>query len=404
MNFEILDETETLEACHSLSIARFGDGELRLATGGDAISQKADGNLRGELRDILGEYAGCMVAIPNFDATPNKVTWSKYNAPPFVGLFRQPLYGSAFITRPDNAPWIDNSEYWQKVRDLWAGKDVALVLGDTKSLTPGMLAGARKVQVLEAPRRDAYTAVDTLEDHLRTWAGLVVMCLGATATVLAHRLTRHGVHALDLGHIGMFMKHAGMYSTTPAELISSEYRRLNEELHADPKGFGGDGKKHAERVLEYVQKIGARSVCDYGCGEGTLKPALRRLGFEGFVAEYDPAMKGKTDLPKPAQLLVSTDVLEHIEPDRLDAVMRHQFLVAELGAFVTIATRPANKVLPDGRNAHLIQETPEWWLDKLRAVGWIVVEEFKKMKDGKCREVWVWLKKPPGSGLDTVKI
>jgi hypothetical protein len=33
----------------------------------------------------------------------------------------------------------------------------------------------------------------------------------------------------------------------------------------------------------------------------------------------------------------------------------------------TIATGPAMKTLPDGRNAHLIQEGPEWWTAKLFA-------------------------------------
>ncbi len=394
MKYEVMTEAATLEACHSFSIARFGDGELRLATGGAAISQKADPKLAAELQDILVNYCGCVVGIPNFDTTPNKSTWERYRVRPFGGFYCQDLYGSAFITRPDNAPWIDTPEYWGQVRELWAGKDVALVVGDTKSLTAGMLAGAASVRVIEAPRQNAYEAVDGLEEELRRWSGLVVMCLGAAATVLAARLTRRGVHALDLGHIGMFMKHAGSF-VDPATLISADYVKQNRLLHEDPRGFGGDGKKHAERILDYCAKIGARSVCDYGCGEGTLKKALRGLKFEGFVAEYDPGMPGKSALPKPAHLLACTDVLEHIEPDKLEAVLRHQFAVAELGAFMTIATRPANKVLPDGRNAHLIQETPAWWLEKLRAIGWQVDDTLEKMKDGKCREVWVWLRKGP---------
>lgn len=392
MKYEILGEAETLAACHDLSLARFGDGELRLAIGGAAISQRADPKLAHELQDILVNYCGCIVGIPNFDATPNKESWDKYRARPFAGFYCQDLYGSAFITRPDNAPWIDTPDYWAAVRALWAGADVALVVGDTKSLTPGMLTGARSVRVFEAPRQDAYAHVGRLEEELGTWAGLVLMCLGATATVLAARLTRRGVHALDLGHIGMFMKHAGAF-VDPATLISPDYARQNRAMHEDPRGFGGDGKKHAERVYEFAKKLGARSVCDYGCGEGTLKTAMKKLGWVGFFAEYDPGMPGRDALPKPAQLLACTDVLEHIEPEHLDAVLRHQFAVAELGAFMTIATRPANKVLPDGRNAHLIQETPAWWLEKLRSVGWQVADTFEKMKDGKCREVWVWLTK-----------
>jgi len=397
MKLDILSEGQTLAACESLGLARFGDGELRLAVGGSAISQKSDPALADELRDILGTYGGFVVGIPNFNTTPNRLTWDKYRATPFAGLFLQDLYGSAFVTRPDNAPWIDTPDYWERVRDLWKGKDVALVVGDTKSLTPGMLTGAKSVRVFNGPPKDAYSVVDQLEEELATWSGVVLACLGAAATVLCARLAARGVHALDLGHIGMFMRHAGAYVPT-GTLISPAYIEQNRILHEDPRGFGGDGKKHAERILNYATRIGARSICDYGCGEGTLKPALERLGFRGFIGEYDPGMPGvRQNLPKPAQLLACTDVLEHIEPDRLDAVLRHQFNVAELGAFFTIATRPANKILPDGRNAHLIQESPAWWLDKLRATGWEIDEKVEKMKDGKCREVWVWAIKPKGS-------
>lgn len=393
MNFETLNESETLAACRRLSIARFGDGELRLATGGAATSQKADQRLAAELRDILEHYDGFIVGIPTFAATPNKATWEKYRRSPFLEMFRQDLYGSAFITRPDNAPWIDTPTYWQAVRELWRDKNVVLVAGTSKSLTPATLEGARSVEVVEVPERDAYSVIDETAEKISDAADLVILCAGAAATCLAARLDARGIHALDLGHIGMFMKHAGMYATPAADLISDHYRALNVQLHADPRGFGGDGKKHAERVLDYATTIGARSICDYGCGEGTLKPALYKLGWRGFVAEYDPAMKGKESLPKPAQLLVSTDVLEHIEPEKLGAVLQHQFRCAELGAFFTIATRPANKILPDGRNAHLIQEKTAWWLDQLRATGWNVDHSFEKTKGDQVREVWVWCRK-----------
>jgi hypothetical protein len=33
----------------------------------------------------------------------------------------------------------------------------------------------------------------------------------------------------------------------------------------------------------------------------------------------------------------------------------------------TIATGPAAKTMPDGRNAHLIQEGAEWWISRLFA-------------------------------------
>jgi len=38
----------------------------------------------------------------------------------------------------------------------------------------------------------------------------ILLCLGPTATVLAWRLAKRGKWALDLGHIGMFMKRLGV--------------------------------------------------------------------------------------------------------------------------------------------------------------------------------------------------
>lgn len=396
---EVLTEEQTLDWIFRLGVARFGDGELRLAAGGSCSSQRADKKLQRELVALLADYHGLMVAIPNFAKTPRRDVWDKYARPPYSRLFQQRTYGSAFITRPDNAPWIDTPEYWNKVRGLWRGENVILVTGDEKSLTRTQLLaeGARSVREIKTARQHAYEHINALDEEIGKTSDVVIMCIGATATALAGRLGARGVRGLDLGHIGMFMRHAGAY-VDPATLISKGYRAQNVELHRRPEGFGGDGKKHAERVFEYAQKIGARSICDYGCGEGTLAVALRSLGWKGFIAEYDPAMPGKNHLPKPAQLVACTDVLEHIEPEYLDAVLRHIWAVAELGAFFTIATRPANKVLPDGRNAHLIQETPKWWRAKLLEHGWEILDWFEKTKGDTTREVWAWLRKTKSTG------
>jgi 2-polyprenyl-3-methyl-5-hydroxy-6-metoxy-1,4-benzoquinol methylase len=76
---------------------------------------------------------------------------------------------------------------------------------------------------------------------------------------------------------------------------------------------------------------------------------------------------GRDVLPKPSDVVVCTDVLEHIEPEKLDAVLDHILRLTGYFAHLVISTRPANAVLPDGRNAHLIVETPDWWLEKILA-------------------------------------
>jgi len=63
-------------------------------------------------------------------------------------------------------------------------------------------------------------------------------------------------------------------------------------------------------------------------------------------------------------MVACIDVLEHIEPDCLTDVLDDlQRLVLKYGLF-TVHTKPAVKILPDGRNAHLIQEPMTWWQDK----------------------------------------
>ena len=75
-----------------------------------------------------------------------------------------------------------------------------------------------------------------------------------------------------------------------------------------------------------------------------------------------------------------TDVLEHIEPDCVDMVIEDIFRLTKRAAFLVIANRPALRALPDGRNAHLIQEGPEWWLPKLWSVGFSL-SQFREIKN-----------------------
>ena len=103
------------------------------------------------------------------------------------------------------------------------------------------------------------------------------------------------------------------------------------------------------------------------------------------IAEYDPAIPGKNELPEPADLVVCTDVLEHIEPGLLPNVLEHLRSLTRKCFFFAIDCGPANKHFPDGRNVHLIQEPPLWWLNKLD--GYLHIGGFNervlKVKDKK---------------------
>ena len=159
------------------------------------------------------------------------------------------------------------------------------------------------------------------------------------------------------------------------KLMSPAYRALQRELHARPNGYGGKGDKWAAGVAALVARFDATSVLDYGCGEGSLKKALAPMvGSRVRIDEYDPAIEGKDHAPSFADLVVCTDVLEHVEPEYLSATLAHLKVLARKAVFVVVATRPSNKTMLDGRNAHLIIRPAEWWQGQAEAAGFTVAD------------------------------
>ncbi len=156
----------------------------------------------------------------------------------------------------------------------------------------------------------------------------------------------------------------------PRDLISAGYLDEQRKLHASPRGYGQRGDKWADGVRRLVVKYDCSSVLDYGCGAGALKIALRPLlPLTVRIDEYDVAIRGKDAPPSFADLVVCTDMLEHVEPEFLDGVLAHLKALARKAVFVVIATRPAKKTLSDGTNAHLIIENDDWWKDRLAKAG-----------------------------------
>jgi len=141
--------------------------------------------------------------------------------------------------------------------------------------------------------------------------------------------------------------------------ITDEYVELNKKMHLNPV-YGIGGRSRKEVVLKLSETLKTRSILDYGCGKGTLADALP---FP--IWEYDPAIPGKDSVPRAADLVVCLDVLEHVEPEMLDNVFGDLVRCANKMLFAIIDTGPADKDLPDGRNAHLIQQNKDWWAEKL---------------------------------------
>lgn len=158
-------------------------------------------------------------------------------------------------------------------------------------------------------------------------------------------------------------------------MISDNYRRQLEALHAQEPRWGTTAHKYAGRIAEIIETMGAKTILDYGCGKGTLATSLAGLPYK--ISEYDPGIPGKSSLPKhPCDLLVSCDVLEHIEPEAIDATLEEMRAYCTRASFHVIALYDVNRKLPDGRSVHLIVESKEWWQERLAKAypGWKMQE------------------------------
>lgn len=206
-----LSEDETLERmCAGASLARLGDGELAIAQGRGNSTHAPNPALAKDLRRILHDPApGCLPAIPTMDPkSPKFANWLRCKAR-FAPLFDQAyVYGSAFVGRSDCAPWILRADYFASFRGLWAGRRVAAVCAEDHGLCKLLAPDAAHVTRVACPKAEAYAALPAIEAAcLAAGAEIAVICAGPAATVLADRLARAGLQAIDLGRgAGMLLR------------------------------------------------------------------------------------------------------------------------------------------------------------------------------------------------------
>jgi hypothetical protein len=143
--------------------------------------------------------------------------------------------------------------------------------------------------------------------------------------------------------------------------ITGKYKNLLLDLHRVKFFSGGNFK--ASLVSELL--TGIDSVLDFGCGQGEVIQELSRLHPTINFVGYDPGVTDFEKIPEyPSDLLISMDVLEHIEPELLDTNLKLINGLFTKKAFLIVACYPAGKLLPNGNNAHLIVQDDTWWEEK----------------------------------------
>lgn len=139
-----------------------------------------------------------------------------------------------------------------------------------------------------------------------------------------------------------------------------EYKALQEQFHQQRPDYGCSGHKYADPILKLARSMKTESILDYGAGKCTL---AKSIPFP--ITNYDPFVPALSTEPAPHDVVVCTDVMEHVEEECVRDVLLHIRNLTNKVVFFQIATRPAQKTLPDGRNAHITLHSAAWWMLEL---------------------------------------
>jgi len=133
-------------------------------------------------------------------------------------------------------------------------------------------------------------------------------------------------------------------------------------------------------LRDYARQMQATDMLDYGGGRGaqyklqgieidgtTHNDTCDYLGIKQSTC-FDPGVTGTREFGK-YDLVACVDALEHCDRQDLPWIVRQLFQCARKGVFANIASYKANKILPNGENAHCTIEPAEWWMGLFAAVA-----------------------------------
>lgn len=202
----VYDEWRTL--CGLLagsSLARFGDGELKIMYGAGYAREPPNEGLTRELRDTFMRPArGCLLGVPTMAPGPKLANWERH-AERFAALMWDSSvkeWYSAFISRPDSAPHIRCPRFARAAEALWFRRRATVVCQRHGSMLDLVRLSTSAIWI-ECPTHNAYAFIDTLEAAVAlTEPEIAILSAGPTATLLANRLARRGIQAIDFGSAG----------------------------------------------------------------------------------------------------------------------------------------------------------------------------------------------------------
>lgn len=217
-----IDETLDKIIKEKYSISRFGDGEfLYIIDKLNLPFQKYNKELSNKLATILkSDFNKHMVALPNaYHSLENLnrdslLTWKSQISWIYPRLkkylIKDKVYYNANITRL-YMPFNDKSKsasYFEKIMNVWKGREVLLVEGEKSRLGVGndLFAHATKLERILVPMHHAFSKYKEilLEVQKHSTSKLVLLAIGPTATVISYELAvGYGYQAIDIGNLDL---------------------------------------------------------------------------------------------------------------------------------------------------------------------------------------------------------
>lgn len=152
-----------------------------------------------------------------------------------------------------------------------------------------------------------------------------------------------------------------------------DYRELAK--HADKNFLGLSILNYATSIRKLLTATDSRTMLDFGCGRGEAYKSphklYKQLGLPRHaVTLYDPVFMPTAVLPVGQfDLVVCSDVLEHIPEHEVDEFVARLFSYAKKAVWASVCCRPAKKFFPDGRNLHVTVRDYPWWNDRFCAAN-----------------------------------
>lgn len=213
-----VEETIDALASNRFSIARFGDGEIKLVAGKNISFQEATPFVTKKLREVLSsDVDGLLIGVADIFGDRSRygetstLYWKKhlhrYRKVWYRYLRKNKKYYNASMTR-QYISLKDRSQgihVYNRMKKIWENKNIVFIEGEKSRMGVGndLFLNAKSIKRILAPSTQAFNKYGDIlkEAQKHSKETLFLIALGPTATGLAYDLHLLGYQAIDIGHV-----------------------------------------------------------------------------------------------------------------------------------------------------------------------------------------------------------